>query len=103
MNEIFNRYTKFIIVYIDDVLVYSTSLEQHFKHLQIFLGLIVRNSLVLSRTKMELFQTKIRFLGHDLVQGMLKPIKRSMEFANKFPNVILEKRQLLRFLRSLKP
>ena len=29
MNDIFNNYTKFTIVYIDDVLVYSNSIEQH--------------------------------------------------------------------------
>ena len=29
MNEIFNPFSNFIIVYIDDVLVYSTSIEEH--------------------------------------------------------------------------
>ena len=30
MNEIFNDYTKFSIVYIDDVLIFSNSIEEHF-------------------------------------------------------------------------
>ena len=36
MNDIFNEYTKFYIVYIDDVLIFSNSIEEYFKHLKIF-------------------------------------------------------------------
>ena len=39
MNEIFNQYSHFSIVYIDDVLIYSKSIDEHWKHLNIcFLG-----------------------------------------------------------------
>ena len=37
MNENFNPHFQFIIVYIDDVLVFSDSLEKHFIHLKKFL------------------------------------------------------------------
>ena len=33
MNDIFTPYTSFIIVYIDDALVFSKTIDQHFKHL----------------------------------------------------------------------
>ena len=36
MNDIFNPYSSFSIVYIDNVLIFSESLEQHFNHLNIF-------------------------------------------------------------------
>ena len=36
MNDIFNNYTKFSIVYSDDVLIFSNSIEEHFQHLQTF-------------------------------------------------------------------
>ena len=101
MNNIFNNYSEFIIVYIDDVLVYSKSIEQHIKHLKIFKNLIKSNGLVISATKMKIFQTKIRFLGHEIFQGKIIPIQRSIEFASKFPDHITEKTQLQRFLGSL--
>lgn len=101
INKIFNSCTKIIIVYIDDVLIFSNFIEQHFKHLQTFLNLVIRNGLVLSKMKIEIFQIKVRFLGHDLEQGAVKPIKRATKFANKFPDIILDKNQLQRFIRSL--
>jgi hypothetical protein len=61
MNDIFNAYSEFIIVYIDDVLVFSKNIDQHIKHLKIFKDIIKRNGLVISAPKMKLFQTKVRF------------------------------------------
>ena len=91
INDIFNPYTSFIIVYIDDVLVFSTSIEQQFKHLNIFINIIVKNGLAVSASKMILFQTKIRFLRHDIFQGTIKPIMRSLEFADKFTDTMKDK------------
>ena len=69
MNEIFNEYTRFFIVYIDDVLIFSNSIEEHFKHLNNFQKIVRDNGLVISATKIKLFQTKIRFLGFEIYQG----------------------------------
>ena len=74
MNDIFNPFSKFIIVYIDDVLVFSISIDQHFKHLRVFFNVIKENGLVLSKTKYSLFQINIRFLGHNIQQGTIVPI-----------------------------
>ncbi|KAL6312604.1 hypothetical protein AAG906_006743 [Vitis piasezkii] len=94
MNEIFNQFSDFIIVYIDDVLIYSDSVEQHWKHLNKFVETVKSNGLSLSATKINLFQTKVRFLGHHIHQGTFTPIQRSIEFADKFPDEIKDKKQL---------
>ena len=101
MNDIFTPYTNFIIVYIDDVLVFSNTIDQHFKHLQIFISVIERNGLAASASKLILFQTKIRFLGHIIYQGIIKPIQRALAFADKFPDEIKDRKQLQRFLGCL--
>jgi len=101
MNDIFKPYTCFTIVYIDDILVYSNSIDQHIKHLHIFLLVIKKNVLVVSVPRMKLFQTKIRFLGHDIYQATIRPIARAIEFANKFFDEIKDKTQLQRFLSCL--
>ena len=98
MNNIFTPYTSFIIVYTDDVLVFSKSIDQHFKHLKIFIFVMEKNGLAASTSKMVLFQTKIKFLGHDIHRGTIKPIQRSLAFAEKFPDEMKDRRQLQRFL-----
>ena len=69
-----------------DVLIFSNSIEEHFKHLKIFQKIVRDNGLVISATKIKLFQTNIRFLGFDIYQGQIKPIQRAIDFANKFPD-----------------
>ena len=51
--------------------------------------------------KMKLFQTKIIFLGYENFESKTKPIQRSIEFADKFPDEIKDKKQLKRFLGCL--
>ena len=70
-------------------------------HLKTFFQTIKRNGLVVSAPKIKLFQTSVRFLGFDIKHGVIKPIDRAIQFAEKFPNEILEKTQLQRFLGSL--
>ncbi|CAL8992097.1 unnamed protein product, partial [Prunus brigantina] len=91
----------FSIVYIDDVLIFSESIEQHWKHLHKFFQVIKQNGLVVSAKKIKLFQTKVRFLGFNICQSQITPIDRVIQFADKFPDQILDKSQLHRFLGSL--
>ncbi|CAN1314279.1 hypothetical protein LINPERPRIM_LOCUS29259 [Linum perenne] len=93
MNDIFNAYSNFTIVYIDDVLIFSKTIDQHFKHLRIFLKVTTQAGLAVSAKKLKLCQTKIRFLGHNIYQGSIIPIDRAIQFADKT--------QLQRFLGSL--
>ena len=101
MNDIFNSFSHFTIVYIDDVLIYSNSINEHWKHLYSFLETIKQNGLVVSAKKIKLFQTKVYFLGYDISKGQIHLINRAIQFADKFLNVIIDKTQLQRFLRSL--
>ena len=101
MNDIFTPFTDFSIVYIDDFLIFSKSTDQHWKHLDIFVRVIKQHGLVVSASKISLFQDKIRFLGHNIYKGTLSPIDRAIQFANKFPDEIKDKNQLQRFFGSL--
>ncbi|RVW13217.1 Enzymatic polyprotein [Vitis vinifera] len=81
---------------------YKTAFVVPFGHYEWnFVETVKSNGLSLSATKINLFQTKVRFLGHHIHQGTFTPIQRSIEFADKFPDEIKDKKQLQRFLGSL--
>ena len=101
MNGIFTPFTDFSIVYIDDVLIFSKTIDDHWKHLDIFVKVIKHNGLVVSATKINFFKDKIRFLGYNIYRGTLIPIDRAIQFVDKFPDEIKDKNQLQRFLGSL--
>ena len=86
MHDTFNSHFQFIIVYIDDVIVFYDSSEKHFIHLKKFFKVIKANAMACSAPKMKLFQTNIRYLGYKIYQGKTKSIQRSIEFADKFSN-----------------
>ena len=92
MNNIFYPHIEFTIVYLDDVLVYSKGINQHIHHLEKFMNIIKEQGLVLSEKKMKIFITKVRFLGYEIHQGTIVPIKRAIEFADKFSNEITDKK-----------
>jgi hypothetical protein len=101
MNDILNPFSHFTIVYIDDVLDFSKTTDEHWKHLNSFLDTIKHSGLVVSAKKIKLFQTKIRFLGFDISEGQICPIDRAIQFVDKFLDIIIDKTQLQRFLGSL--
>ncbi|RDX96529.1 putative enzymatic polyprotein, partial [Mucuna pruriens] len=59
MNNIFNQYMDFSLVYLDDVLIFSININQHIEHLKKFINIIKENSLVVLEKKSKIFQTKI--------------------------------------------
>jgi hypothetical protein len=101
MNDILNPFSHFTSVYIDDVLDFSKTTDEHWKHLNSFLDTIKHSRLVVSAKKIKLFQTKIRFLGFDISEGQIRPIDRAIQFFDKFLDMIIDKTQLQRFLGSL--
>ncbi|KAJ3703306.1 hypothetical protein LUZ61_007011 [Rhynchospora tenuis] len=65
MNSIFQPHLrKFILVYFDDILVYSKTLEDHAQHLSVTLQLLKENQLFAKLSKCALGTEKVEYLGH---------------------------------------
>ena len=65
MNRVFQPYLdKFVIVFIDDILVYSASEEDHAQHLWIVLNILREKQLYAKYSKCEFWLHEVSFLGH---------------------------------------
>ncbi|KAI0496743.1 hypothetical protein KFK09_023067 [Dendrobium nobile] len=65
MNRVFREYLdQFVIVFIDDILVYSISEDDHARHLRIVLETLRRHQLYAKFSKCEFWLRSISFLGH---------------------------------------
>lgn len=64
MNFLFSAYIGvFMDVYLDDIIVYSDSLEDHVKHVKLILDILKRERLYLSEKKMHLLCREMKILG----------------------------------------
>ncbi|GKD75235.1 putative reverse transcriptase domain-containing protein, partial [Tanacetum coccineum] len=65
MNRVCKPYLdKFVIVFIDDILVYSKNKQEHKEHLKLILELLKKEELYAKFSKCEFWIPKVQFLGH---------------------------------------
>ncbi|KAJ0926534.1 putative nucleotidyltransferase, Ribonuclease H [Helianthus annuus] len=65
MNRVCKPYLdKFVIVFIDDILIYSRSKEEHEQHLRAILALLKKEQLYAKFSKCEFWIREVQFLGH---------------------------------------
>ena len=67
MNLVFMmELDKFVVVFIDDILIFSTNAEEHAEHLRIVLSRLREHKLYAKFSKCEFWLKKVPFLGHVL-------------------------------------
>jgi len=65
MNRIFHPFLdQFVVVFIDNILIYSKTLEEHEEHLRIVLQILREKELYAKLSKCEFWLEKVKFLGH---------------------------------------
>jgi hypothetical protein len=65
MNRVFRAYLdQFVVVFVDDILIYSSSEEEHAMHLQVVLQILREHQLYAKFSKCEFWLDKVHFLGH---------------------------------------
>jgi hypothetical protein len=67
MNSVFmTELDKFIVIFIDDILIYSKNKEEHAEHLRIVLQRLREHKLYAKFSKCEFWLDSVKFLGHTI-------------------------------------
>ncbi|KAL9298960.1 putative nucleotidyltransferase, Ribonuclease H [Arabidopsis thaliana] len=65
MNDLFRPHLrKFVLVFFDDILVYSPDMETHVKHLEIVLQLLRQHQFYANAKKCSFGRREVEYLGH---------------------------------------
>ncbi|WVZ48598.1 hypothetical protein U9M48_000019 [Paspalum notatum var. saurae] len=94
MNKVFMEYLdKFVVVFIDDILIYSKTEEEHEEHLRLVLRKPRDHKLYAKLSKCEFWLDQVPFLGHIVSKGgiMVDPSKISGVMDWKVPKLILRR------------
>ncbi|GJT14478.1 putative reverse transcriptase domain-containing protein [Tanacetum coccineum] len=97
MNRVCKPYMdKFVIVFIDDILIYSKDEKEHEEHLKAILELLKKEKLYAKFSKCEFWIPKVQFLGHiidnrgnlrkflgHIIEGFLKIAKSMTKLTQK--------------------
>ena len=80
MNDLLRDYLdQFVVVLLDDILIYSANEEQHTEHLKRVLSVLRNHRLYAKASKCEFFKTTIEFLGQQIMNGGMTPTEAKMQ------------------------
>jgi hypothetical protein len=74
MNHILGDYLfKFVVVYLDDILIYSENIKDHLEHLTIVIQLLRKFNLMINHEKCQFGYSELGYLGHIIGEGRIRP------------------------------
>lgn len=98
MNDTFREYLdRFVLVFLDDIIIYSDTLEDHERHLRLALQRLREQRLCAKLSKSALCQTEVEFLGHYVGRAGLRVMEDKIEAVRDWP-VPTSMRELRAFL-----
>jgi hypothetical protein len=86
MNEIFHiEENSFIIVYLDDILIFSETWEEHIRHIRWTLDKLRENSLFAKMKKCEWRTQEVEYLGHIIKSGQVAMDPKKIQAVKEWP------------------
>jgi hypothetical protein len=86
MNQIFsNQLNKSVLIYLDDILIFSKTPEEHLQHIQEVFEACKANKLSLKTKKCHFFKQELKFLGHIISKEGIRPDPEKVEAVKNWP------------------
>ncbi len=86
MHEVLREYLhRFVLVYIDDILIYSRSMAEHRHHVAEVLKCLREFHLFLKAEKCSFHQPSVQFLGYNIDRGGIQMDERKVEAIKTWP------------------
>jgi hypothetical protein len=86
MQSVFSKYLdEFVIIFLDDILVYSKSFDEHLKHLECVLQTLRQHKLYAKSSKCEFSKNELSFLGHVINSDGIKMEPSKVDAVVKWP------------------
>jgi hypothetical protein len=86
MNAVFRQHLgKFVLCYLDDLCLFSRTREEHATHMRIVLELLRKHKLFCRLSKCSFAQSELKFLGHIVGAGGVKPDPRKVTAVQDWP------------------
>lgn len=76
---------KFVIPYLDDIIIFSEDEASHKKHLDIVMGKIRAVGLALNKNKCKFFKSEVKILGNIVGGGCIRVDNERVEFIKNYP------------------
>ena len=86
MNNVMHKYLyKFVAVFIDDILIYSKTEEEHKEHVKILLRELWEHQLFVKFSKCDFFKDKIQYLGHVVTKEWISVDPKNIRAIEDWP------------------
>ncbi|KAL0545099.1 hypothetical protein IC582_020241 [Cucumis melo] len=86
MNAIFKPHLrKFVLVFFDDILIYSKSNEEHLKHMEEVLTALRKHELYANKKKCSFAKSRVEYLGHIIYRNGVKVDPKKISSIAEWP------------------